>query len=79
MTFQTLSQSLIPTLVDRGLFYFNGLIVVIFIYHTLRPLYCLSGLTAWTAGILLLVGYIAQHQAGTHGALTSDPYALRIG
>ena len=31
-------QSLLPTLVDLGLFYFNALIVVIFVYHTLRQL-----------------------------------------
>ena len=92
-------QSNLSALVDLGLFYFNALIVVIFIYHTLRqlrwvsrihktatrinlfhlrPLYSLSGLTARTAGILLLVGYIVQQQAGTHGELTSDPYALQI-
>lgn len=92
-------HSIVSTAVDLGLFYFNALIVVIFIYHTvrqlrwvsrihttathvnlfhLRPLYSLSGLTARTAGILLLVGYIVQQQAGTHGELTSDPYALRI-
>lgn len=92
-------HSIVSTLVDLGLFYFNALIVVIFIYHTLRqlrwvsrihktatrinlfllrPLYSLSGLTARTAGILLLVGYIIQQQAGAHGELTSDPSALRI-
>ena len=92
-------HSIVSTLVDLGLFYFNALIVVIFIYHTLRqlrwvstihktatrinlfhlrPLYSLSGLTARTAGILLLVGYIVQQQAGAHGDFTSDPYALRI-
>ncbi|HEX6270544.1 MAG TPA: hypothetical protein VFZ43_09930 [Anaerolineales bacterium] len=92
-------HSVASTLVDLGLFYFNALIVVIYIYHTLRqlrwvsrihqmvasinifhlrPLYSLSGLTARTAGILLLVGYIIAQQAGTHGTLTSDPYALRI-
>ena len=92
-------QSVAATLIDLGLFYFNALIVVIFIYHTLRqlrwvsriheaatrinlfhlrPLYSLSGLTARTAGILLLVGSIVQQQAGNHGELTSDPYVLRI-
>jgi hypothetical protein len=92
-------HSIASTLVDLAVFYFNALIVVIFIYHTLRqlrwvsrihktatninlfhlrPLYSLSGLTARTAGILLLVGYIVQQQARTHGDLTSDPYSLRI-
>lgn len=92
-------QSHAATLIDLGLFYFNALIIVIFIYHTLRqlnwvsrihktatsinlfhlrPLYSLSGLTARTAGILLLVGYIVEQQSGAHGELTSDLYALRI-
>lgn len=92
-------QSVTSTLIDLGLFCFNAVVVVIFIYHTLRqlswvskihktatninlfhlrPLYSLSGLTARTAGILLLVGYIVEQQANTHGAITSDPYALQI-
>jgi hypothetical protein len=42
----------------------------------LRPLYSLSGLTARTAGILLLVGLIIEQQVASHGVMTSDPYAL---
>jgi hypothetical protein len=92
-------HSLAATLIDLGLFCFNALTVVIFIYHTLRqlrwvsrihrsatrinlfhlrPLYSLSGLTARTAAILLLIGYIVQQQAATHGELTSDLDVLRI-
>jgi hypothetical protein len=91
--------SIASTLVDLGLFYFNALIVVVFVYHTLhqlrwvsrvhktatyinlfqlRPLYSLSGLTARTAGILLIVGFIIGQQSGTHGVFTANPYALRM-
>lgn len=45
----------------------------------LRPLYSLSELTARTAGILILVGFIIEQQTVSHGAMTSDPYALRMG
>ncbi len=44
----------------------------------LRPLYSFSGLTARTAGILILVGFIIEQQTVSHGVLTSDPYALRM-
>jgi hypothetical protein len=92
-------SSIVFTLVDLGIFYFNGLVVVVFVYHTLRqlrwisslhktatrinlfqlrPLYSLSGLTARTAGILLLVGYVIGQQAGTHGVFTSDDYAVQM-
>lgn len=92
-------NSIASILVDLGLYSFNALIVVVFVYHTLRqmrwigrihktasrinlfqlrPLYSLSGLTARTAGSLLFVGYIIGQQSGTHGQLTSDPYALRV-
>ena len=91
-------HTIAATLLDLGLYAFNGLIVIIFVYHTLhqlswiskiykkdthinlfqlRPLYSFSGLTARTAGILLLVGYIIQQQAGAHSQFTSNPYVLR--
>ena len=92
-------RSMAATLVDLGLFWFNALVVAVFVYHTLRqlrwisrihktathinlfqirPLYSLSGLTARTGGILLLVGSIIGQQAGTHGEFTPDPYALEM-
>jgi hypothetical protein len=84
-------------LVDLGIYSFNALMVMIFVYHTLRqlrwistihktatrinlfqlrPLYALSGLTARTAWILILVGTIIAQQAGSHGEITSDRSAL---
>lgn len=92
-------NSTASTLIDLGLFFFNGLVTTTFVYHTLRqlrwisrihqtatrinlfqlrPLYSLSGLTARTAGILLVVGFVIAQQAGTHGQLTTDPYALQM-
>lgn len=93
-------------LVDLGIFALNALIVILFIYHTLRqmrwtrrihqmaagvdpfqpgPLYALSGLTARTAailllvaGIFLLVGFIIVQQGGLDGIAPSDPNALRM-
>jgi hypothetical protein len=44
-----------------------------------RPLYALSGLTARTAGILLLVGMVIQQQTSSHGVFTTDPYVLQVG
>lgn len=92
-------NSLASKLFDLGIFAFNTLSVVTFVYHTLRqlrwisnvhkkatqidlfqlrPAYSFSGLTARTAGILLLVGSIIQQQAGSHGVLTTDPEILKI-
>jgi hypothetical protein len=94
-----IQSSTAASLIDLGIYAFNALVVVIFIYHTLRqlrwisrihetathidlfqlrPLYSLSGLTARTAGILLIVGYIIQQQAGSHGRFTGDRYVLEV-
>jgi hypothetical protein len=92
-------SSVTAELVDLVLFAFNALVVVIFVFHTLRqlkwisrihetasrinlfhlrPLYSLSGLTARTAGILLIVGFVIGQQTGSHGGFTEDPYALGV-